>query len=129
MDENKVYTDGSAVKISDEVVQTIAAMAVSEVKGVSLATSLADGFVEKFVKKNYNKTVKIEMTEKEVSLELHVTVDYGVKIQAVSAELQEAVKRNLENMTDLTATNVTIYVEGVNPVKEAEKASAPSDAE
>ena len=129
MDENKVYTEGNAVKISDEVVQTIAAMAVSEVKGVSLATSLADGFVEKFVKKNYNKTVKIEMTEKDVSLELHVTVDYGVKIQAVSAELQEAVKRNLENMTDLTATNVTIYVEGVNPVKENEKKAAPVDAE
>ena len=129
MEENTVYTESGAVKISDEVVQTIAAMAVAEVKGVSLPASLTDGIVEKFVKKSYNKTIKIEMTEKEVSLELYVMVDYGIKIQNVAQELQEAIKRNIENMTDLTVSGVDVYVEGINAAKEVKKTEAPVEAE
>ncbi len=125
MEENTVYVESGSIKISDEVVQTIAALAVTEVKGVSLPASLTDGIVEKFVKKSYNKTIKIEMTEKEASLELHVMVDYGIKIQNVAQELQEAVKRNIENMTDLTVTGVDIYVEGISAAKEPKKTDAP----
>ena len=47
MDENKVYTEAGIVNISDDVVQTIAAMAINEVNGVTLPTGIADGLVEK----------------------------------------------------------------------------------
>ena len=70
----------------------------------------------------------IEMTEKEVSLDVHILVDYGVKIQTVAAELQEVVKRNIETMTDLTVTAVNMYVDGINYVKEPKK-EAPAEAE
>lgn len=129
MNENTVYEDGGAIKISEEVVQTIAAMAVSEVKGVSLPASLTDGIVEKFVKKNYNKSVRIDMTDKVVSMELHIMVDYGVKIQATAAELQDAVKRNIETMTDLAVTAVDVYVDGINMVKESKKNETPTETE
>lgn len=121
MSENTLYTESGAVKISDEVVQTIAGMAVREVKGVALATSIADGLVEKIVKKGFSKGVKIEMTEKEVSLDIHILVDYGVKIQAVAAELQDIIKRNIETMTDLTVNEISVYVDGINFVKEPKK--------
>ncbi len=125
MEENTIYTENSGVKISDEVVQTIAAMAVSEVKGATLSVSLAEGLVEKLVKKGSNKAVRIEMTEKEVALEVHVLVDYGIKIQPVAASLQEAVKRNIETMTDLTVTKVDIYVDGISKESKKADASAP----
>ena len=41
------------VKISEEVISVVAGLAVTEVEGVSVANSIADGIVEKFVKKNY----------------------------------------------------------------------------
>lgn len=129
MDENTVYAESGAIKISEEVVQTIAAMAVSEVKGVSLSASLTDGIVEKFVKKNYNKSVRIDMADKEVSIELHIMVDYGVKIQATAAELQDAVKRSIETMTDLTVTAVDVYVDGINIAKESKKNETPAETE
>ncbi len=125
MAENTMYTENSGVKISDEVVQTIAAMAVSEVKGASLSVSLAEGLVEKLVKKGSNKAVRIEMTEKEVALEVHVLVDYGIKIQPVAASLQEAVKRNIETMTDLTVTKVDIFVDGISKESKKTDANAP----
>jgi len=122
MDENTIYTDGNAVKIADEVVQAIAAMAANDVTGVKLCVGLADGIVEKLVKKNFSKGVRVEMNEKEVRVELHITVDYGVKIQAVAAQLQDAVKRNIETMTDLAVVSVDICVEGISVVKEPKKA-------
>ena len=118
MEENTVYVEDGAIKISEEVVQTIAAMAVKDVNGVTIAASFADGFVEKFVKKNFNKSVKISLEEKSVTVELHVGVDYGVKIQTAAAELQDAIKRNIETMTDLSVTRVDIYVDGINFTKE-----------
>lgn len=136
MEENTLYVEDGAIKISEEVVQTIAAMAVKDVKGVTVAASFADGFVEKFVKKNFNKSVKITLEEKAVTVELHIGIDYGVKIQTVAAELQDMIKRNIETMTDLSVTRVDIYVDGINFNKEPKEpkevkkaAEAPAEAE
>lgn len=101
------------IKISEEVVLVVAGLAVGEVNGVSVANSLTDSVVEKFVRKNYGKGIRIEMTEKEVSVDVHVVVEYGIKIPEVAWELQEAVKKNVETMTNLTVTGVNVFVEGI----------------
>ncbi len=129
MDENTVYAESGAIKISEEVVQTIAAMAVNDVQGLNLPATLAEGFVEKLVKKNFSKGIRIEMDEKLVSLEIHVNVDYGAKIQPLAAELQEVVKRNIETMTDLTVSVVDVYIEGINIVKESKKAEVSEETD
>ncbi len=129
MDENTMYTENNNVKISEEVVQSIAAVAVSEVKGVSLPSSFADGIVEKFVKKNYNKNIRVEIQEKEVTVEVHILVDYGMKIQPVAEELQELVKKNIETMTDLVVTQVNVCVDGIHFVKETKKTEAVEETE
>lgn len=115
MSENTNYIETGSVNISDEVIQSIASMAVAETKGAALYTTFTDGIVEKIVKKNFNKSVKIEAEEKNVVIEVHIVVDYGVKIQEVAIELQENVKRNIETMTDLTVTRVDVCVEGIIP--------------
>lgn len=105
--------DMGEIKISEEVVLVVAGLAVSEVDGVSVANSLTDSVVEKFVRKNYGKGIRIEMTDKEVSVDVHVVVEYGIKIPDVAWELQETVKKNIETMTNLTVSGVNIFVEGI----------------
>ncbi len=130
MEENTIYTESGSVKISDDVVQTIAAMAIKEVEGINLASTLAEGFVEKLVKKNFSKGIRVEMDEEKcVHLDLHVIVDYGVKIQPLAAKLQECVKRNIETMTDLTVTTVDVTIDGINIAKENKKAAEPATSE
>ena len=126
MVENNAYTEIGIVNISDDVVQTIAAMAINEVEGVHLPVGIADGLVEKVEKlvnarKSYAKNIKVDAEEKNVSVDVHVLVDYGVKIQPLAAELQEVVKHNLETMTDLNIKAVNIYVDGIHFVKESKK--------
>ncbi|MBQ3554214.1 MAG: Asp23/Gls24 family envelope stress response protein [Clostridia bacterium] len=106
------------VKISEEVISVVAGLAVTEVEGVSVANSIADGIVEKFVKKNYGKGIRVELTEKEVSVDVHVVVDYGIKIPDAAWQLQEIIKKNIENMTDLTVAKVNIFVESISIERE-----------
>lgn len=104
------------VKISDEVIATIAGIAAEEIKGVSgMYGSFADGIAEKLgAKKNFSKGIKVEMTDDCVSLDLDVIIEYGAKIPDVSWEIQENVKNNIETMTGLCVEKVNIHVEGVD---------------
>ncbi len=111
--ENTEMEELGEIKISEEVVLVVAGLAVGEVKGVSVANSLTDSVVEKFVRKNYGKGIRIEMNDKEVSVDVHVVVEYGIKIPDIAWELQETVKKNIETMTNLSVTNVNIFVEGI----------------
>lgn len=106
------------VKISEEVISVVAGVAVTEVEGVSVANSIADGIVEKFVKKNYGKGIRVALAEKEVSVDVHVVVDYGIKIPDAAWQLQEIIKKNIENMTDLTVAKVNIFVESISIERE-----------
>ena len=102
------------IKISEDVVSVVAGLAVGEVDGVEVANSITDGIVEKFVKKNYGRGIRVEMSEKDVTVDVHVVVDYGIKIPDVAWQLQETVKKNIENMTNLTVLGVNIFVEGIS---------------
>lgn len=106
------------VVIAEDVVLVVAGLAVGEVEGVSVVNSLADGLVEKFVKKNYGKGIRVDMNGKEVSIDVHVIVEYGVKIPDAAWELQEVVKKNIETMTNLAVTKVNIFVEGISIERE-----------
>lgn len=104
------------VKISDEVIATIAGIAAEEIKGVAgMYGSFAEGIVEKLgAKKNFSKGIKVEMTDDSVTLDLDVIIEYGAKIPDVSWEIQENVKNNIETMTGLCVEKVNIHVEGVD---------------
>ncbi len=103
------------VKISDEVVGIIAGLAASEVEGVtSMSGGLTGNITEIFGKKSLSKGVKVEVGEEESAIDLHVIVDYGVKIPDVAWKIQENVKKAIETMTGLKVVEVNIHVQGVN---------------
>lgn len=124
--ENSIEADDNTqigeIKISEDVILTVAGLAVSEVKGITVVNSLTDGFVEKFVKKNYGKGIRVVMNENDVVIDIHIIVDYGLKIPDVAWELQETVKKSIETMTHLTCSKVNIFVESVNIEKEPKTA-------
>ncbi|MEE1013060.1 MAG: Asp23/Gls24 family envelope stress response protein [Clostridia bacterium] len=128
---NPGIEENGNVNISDEVVSIIASLAASEVHGVaSMGNSISGGFAELLGKKNLSKGVKLTVTEKEVSLDLSIIVEYGTKIPDVAWKLQEKVKSEVEAMTGLTVTAVNVSVDGVNmPKPEAEEAPKETPGE
>lgn len=108
------------IKISNDVITAIAAQALAEIKGVQMAATVAEGFVDKLVKKNSQRGVKIYLDEstKNADVDVHIVISYGVNIPEISWKVQEAVKKNVEAMTDISVQKVNVFVDNVTIEKE-----------
>lgn len=108
------------IKISNDVITAIAAQALAEIKGVSMAVSAAEGLVDKLVKKNSQRGVKIYMDEatKNADIDVHIVIAYGINIPEISWKVQDAVKKNVEAMTDISVNKVNVFVDNVSIEKE-----------
>ena len=117
--------DTNEIRIADDVVAVIAGVAVSEVAGVAeMAGGFAGGITEVLSgKKNLAKGIKVEVGDKETKIDVNIIVEYGVRIPDVAFEIQNRVKKAVENMTGLTVEEVNVHVQGVNTdtVKEESK--------
>ena len=103
------------IKIADDVIAVIAALAATEVEGVdSMAGNITHELVRKLGMKNLQKGVKIELLGEEVSCALSLNVAYGYSIPEVCENVQEKVKTTIENMTGLHVTDVNVNIAGVN---------------
>ena len=114
--ENEIKTKNEWIKISDDVVAVIAGVAVSEVQGVAdMAGGFAGGISEVFSgKKNMAKGIKVDVTENTAKIDVNIIVEYGSRIPDVAFEIQNRVKKAVENMTGLKVEEVNVHVQGVN---------------
>ena len=118
-DERNIYRiqDDSSmgeVKIADEVVAIIAALAATEVEGVaSMAGNITNELISRLGMKNLSKGVKVDVLEGVVTVSLALNMKYNYSIMDVSAKVQEKVKSAVENMTGLEVADVNVKVAGV----------------
>ena len=123
-DERNAYTiqnDASLgeVKIADEVVAIIAALAATEVDGVaSMAGNITNEVIGKLGIKNLSKGVKVDVLEGVVTVSLALNLKYDYSIMEVTKKVQEKVKNAVENMTGLEVADVNIKVAGVEMEKQ-----------
>ena len=110
-----IEESNDGIKISNEVVAVIAGMAISEVPGVaSMSGGFAGGITEVLSgKKNLSKGVKVDADEKQVKIDVNIIVEYGSRIPDVAFEIQNRVKKSVENMTGLKVSEVNVHVQGV----------------
>lgn len=106
--------DNADIKISNDVVASIAGVAVSEVEGVYSMAGGLSGISEVFGgKKNLSKGIKVDVGEKETKIDVNIIVEYGVRIPDVAFEIQSRVKKAVESMTGLKVAGVNIHVQGI----------------
>ena len=95
------------VKISNDVIVTIAGLAALEVEGVETITSLTDKLLK-------NNGVKILIEDDKVTLDVVINVEYGMSIPDISLKVQENVKNTVETMTGLEVSQVNIQVQEIS---------------
>ena len=124
-DERSTYTiqDNSGVgevKIADEVVAIIAALAATEVEGVaSMAGNIKNELISMLGMKKLSKGVKVDVLEGIVTVQLTLNILFDYSIIDVTRKVQERVKSAVENMTGLEVADVNIKVAGVTTGGEA----------
>lgn len=114
--EEEIKTENEGIQISNDVVAVIAGVAVSEVPGVAgMAGGFAGGITEVLSgKKNLAKGIKVEVEGTKAKIDVNIIVEYGFRIPDVAFEIQNRVKKAVENMTGLNVEEVNVHVQGVN---------------
>lgn len=102
------------IKIDDDVIATIAAVAAEQVEGVvELQSTLKASVTDMLGVKNLSKGVKVNVGEQETIIDIYVTVEYGKNIVEISKVVQEKVKEAIETMTSLEVVEVNVHVSGI----------------
>ena len=112
----EINEENSGIKISNDVIAVIAGVAVSEVRGVaSMQGGFAGGIGEVLSgKKNLAKGIKVEAEDGKAKIDVNIIVEYGTRIPDIAFEIQNRVKKSVENMTGLKVTEVNVHVQGVS---------------
>jgi uncharacterized alkaline shock family protein YloU len=102
------------IRISDDVVATIAGLAALETPGIAaMSGGISEGLAKRLSGRNAQKGVSVEVGQVEAAIDLRIVVQYGIPIQEVGRRLQDNVREAVENMTGLTVVEVNVKVEGV----------------
>ena len=103
------------VMISENVVATIVAHALSEVEGIgSLGVKPGVGLADFATKKNWGKGLKILIAEdNSMTIECGIMIYYGYSVVDVAKEVQAAVASSVESITGAKVNKVSVNVCGV----------------
>ena len=112
--------DGNTVQIAEDVIASIAAMSMKDIKGVyAVGSGMKNGIMEKLGWEDLAKGVTVEVLEDGVIVDVVITVNFDKKIMEVSKEIQDKIQTTIKDMTDMDVIAVNVRVAGVNEVPEA----------
>ena len=104
-----------SVKIADDVVGMIAALAATEIEGVhGMAGDVTAEILDKVGVRALNKGVKVAVNGRTVKAQVNIIMDYGYNIPATCQQAQTKVKASIENMTGLEVTDVNVKISGIS---------------
>lgn len=112
----KLQNEKGEIRISSDVFTIITgAIATScyGVKGMAVR-SKTDGLVHLLRKESMAKGVKVTYNGDEtVSIELHIIVDNGVNLTAISRSIMERVTYEVGHTTGMAVRNVDVYIDSM----------------
>lgn len=111
--EDYFEKESGVVKISEEVVSTIAYFSTIEVKGILGMTSTGGINQLSIGKKNPSKGVKVIINGDTATIDLFVIVEYGMRIAEVAKAVQTNVKKSVESLTGLKVSGVNVHIQDV----------------
>ncbi len=127
MAENKEYyvqaISNGSIQISEDVVASVAAMAVLEVEGVcGLSSNLGADLAEMLGKKSLGKGIRVAPGENDsLVIDCNIIVQFGQPIFDLAKSVQESVKSSVESVTGLTVDQVNVNISGIALTKETKK--------
>ncbi len=113
----KLQTEKGEIRISSDVFTSVTGAAATNcygVKGMALR-SKTDGLVHLLRRESMSKGVKVRYnSDSSVSIELHIIVDNGVNLTAISRSIMERVKYDVSRTTGVEVRNVDVCIDSMN---------------
>ena len=112
----KLQTEKGEIRISSDVFSNITGAAATNCYGVKgmAVRSTTDGLVHLLRRESMAKGVKVSYhDDSSVSIELHIIVDNGVNLTAVSRSIMSEVKYVVSRTTGVEVRNVDVYIDSM----------------
>ena len=116
-------TTAGEVKLAEDVVASIAAIAAGEVEGVSAMTgNFSDRLKHSVgIRTGAGTGVRVIIAGNMVRVDIALVLKYGHNVMETSKKVQDKVKNSIETMTGLNVTDVNIRITGVNSEVRSDK--------
>jgi len=115
--ENRV--DSGTLKIRNEVIASIAAVATMEVEGVArTGKSVLNSLKGFFSRKIYERGAYIEFNDdNELRITVYVVAKYGANLALLASNIQSNIRSALEKMTGIIPSEVNVIIQGIQSIK------------
>ena len=110
----KLETELGEIRVSSDVFTTVTGSAATNCYGVKgmAVRSTTDGLVHLLKRESMSKGVKVYYNaDGTVSIELHIIVENGVNLKAVSRSIMSEVRYNVSRQTGVEVKSVDVYVD------------------
>lgn len=124
---DKKNSPTGSLRISKDVIATIAAAAAVEIAGVADLAAGSGDFAGWVIKKQTAKPVAISLSEDVAVIDLRIILKHTAVIRSVCEKIQISVKEAVQNMTGIAVSKVNVTVAGID-FSAAEPSAAPESA-
>lgn len=109
--ENKSFGE---IDITPHAIASIVSHAVNQCYGVvGMANkSLVNGIAQ-LLSRETNKGIAVNITPDELSIDVYVIVEFGIRVRAVAETVQSSVKFSVEQALGRQVNAVNVYVQGL----------------
>lgn len=112
-DKKTVERSAGSLKISQEVIASIAEYTVNETEGVAGLAPITPSLTGWLLEKQTIRPVSIVINEGVAVIDLRICIKNDVRIPELSEKLQAAVKEAVQNMTGIVVSRVNLHIAGI----------------
>ena len=111
----KLENQYGTISIENEVIARIAGLTAVDCYGIvgMAAKNMKDGLVQLLKRESLTKGIRINVNEEQISIDLHIIVEYGTNMTAIAENIISTVKYKVETVCGIAVEQVNVFVEGV----------------
>ena len=111
----KTKTSVGTIRVDFDVIAKIAGITAAESYGVvgMAAKNIKDGIWHLLKRESIGKGVIIHDHQDHINIDMHIIVEYGTNIAAISESLIDSVKYKVEEFAEVKVEKVNVYVDGI----------------
>ena len=111
----------SSLKISEDVIATIAKLTTEDIEGVECVSLPQKSVKEYLSKPKVPSAIEVELFNDVAQITISVTVKQGHQLKPIYEKIQAKVKEAVQSMTGIAVSKVNVLVSNIKFNEEADK--------
>ncbi len=119
--KNTMNDGFGTLKISKDVIATIASSTALEITGVSRLAPASSGLDTLISKNQTGNPVSVTVNDSLAAIDIRLVLLNGYPVHKVSEKVQSSVKEAVQNMVGIAVSKVNVTIQGIDFPEDSEK--------